>query len=368
MVQKRLRRWILCLLLSGGCTGSEVSSTQSLLAAGIDARLVLRVGDAAGSGIIGRPQAITSDPRGRIWLVSEETAHQISVFDPSGAFVFAVGREGDGPGEFRNISSLAALPGGSVLVFDQRLGRASVVRPDGTVVESAQFSLGGTAAMANDSGIVVVTRGGRPGITDFPAVVLTESLEVIGVTGAEPPGLEYDFYDSQRVLTWATPSTIWMTPAYSLHLEEWTVDGELVQQWERNPEWMPSGQPWHPATEDEPPTPTVRALDVDDQNRVWAAVSIGEPDWQLGLGEPVGNPESAGRMWPIDDVDALLGTRIEVMSADSREVLGSGYTDEFFFAVLPDGRWVSYRESDEGVPRVLIWHLRYVPEADRSTT
>lgn len=364
-------RQVLVLTLAGlsvACTRGQSNWVDGLLAAGIVANLDVRMGDRSGEGVIGRPKAVTSDPQGRVWLVSEEVPHQISVFDANGSFEFVTGREGDGPGEFRSISALAARPDGSIVVFDIRSGRVSILGSDGGFLELGGINGSVVAAWPNENGWIAVARGGHPGNHEYPVAVHRTPHSVDAELGADPPGLEYDFYDFQRIVTWSPSGSLWVSPAFALHLEEWSAAGELLQTWEREPEWMPSGGSWHPSTPDDPPTPTLRALAVDSLDRLWAAVTVGQPEWYSGLGDPLGNPESGRQMWPLADIDEVFGTRIELMDSETRTVIRSGYTDEFFFSVLPDGRWVSYRENDSGVPRVLLWNVGLDTESPGSTS
>ena len=57
-----------------------------------------------------------------------------------GAELAAVGREGDGPGEFRLIQGLGVMPGDTVWVYDFSLRRLTFVSPDAHVVREVPLS------------------------------------------------------------------------------------------------------------------------------------------------------------------------------------------------------------------------------------
>jgi hypothetical protein len=63
--------------------------------------------------------------------ISEESdaGAWIKVFDTNGRFRFRVGSRGSGAGQFMEITGMLALPGDSLMVFDQLLSRASVFAP-----------------------------------------------------------------------------------------------------------------------------------------------------------------------------------------------------------------------------------------------
>lgn len=66
---------------------------------------------------------------------------EIRWFDEAGVFRRRVGREGDGPGEFRRIRYLRALPSDSLLVFDSNSRRVTVLAPDGAFVGSETIGI-----------------------------------------------------------------------------------------------------------------------------------------------------------------------------------------------------------------------------------
>lgn len=69
--------------------------------------------------------------------VADNGAHAVLVFDSAGGLISRIGREGDGPGEFRQINSLAPLPGDSLAVWDMQQFRISVFDSNGTLVHEA---------------------------------------------------------------------------------------------------------------------------------------------------------------------------------------------------------------------------------------
>lgn len=66
---------------------------------------------------------------GRIVIVNAGTA-DVRVFAQDGSLQSVFGREGDGPGEYRNPSLAGRGPGDSLIVFDAGLRRATMITPD----------------------------------------------------------------------------------------------------------------------------------------------------------------------------------------------------------------------------------------------
>ncbi len=84
---------------------------------------VVSFGDIDGPGEIAWEFHVTSDARGRYWVVTRLAPYQAAVFSPAGRYLQSVGAKGGGPGEFNRIARIAPFPGGMLLTDDvQRRG------------------------------------------------------------------------------------------------------------------------------------------------------------------------------------------------------------------------------------------------------
>ena len=118
-----------------------------------DSGVVIGAVDGAPEYVFGEIAGVVVDGEGRIW-VADAQVPEIRVFDRDGALVRRIGRAGEGPGEFRNLSGLALAPEG-VGALDGTQGRVTVFDPDGAVVRTfrlqrAYMILEHGAAMAFD--------------------------------------------------------------------------------------------------------------------------------------------------------------------------------------------------------------------------
>ncbi len=86
----------------------------------------LRIGSLAGppESTFGSVDDLIVLDDGSIWILDGQQT-TILRFDASGAYIGSVGREGEGPGEFRRPQSLAARGPDRALVWDSGLGRAT---------------------------------------------------------------------------------------------------------------------------------------------------------------------------------------------------------------------------------------------------
>lgn len=71
-------------------------------------------------------------PDGGVAVLDRQAA-EVRVFDASGAFVRALGKKGEGPGELQNPSDVALLAGDTVGVYDPRPARLTRFAPNGTL-------------------------------------------------------------------------------------------------------------------------------------------------------------------------------------------------------------------------------------------
>jgi hypothetical protein len=92
----------------------------------------------------------------------------VSIYDARGGVLWRLGREGDGPGEFRYIENLVPLPGDSIGVYDPQYRRLTAFPLDGGT--PSVFSFAGVAPAltwsrvhALESGLAYVGRAGVVG-------------------------------------------------------------------------------------------------------------------------------------------------------------------------------------------------------------
>ncbi len=104
------------------------------------------VGEAAPDEF-GRIMSVTTDDAGRVW-VADALSHQIKVFGAEGHPIRAVGREGQGPGEFLGLYSIAWV-GDLLLALDFGNGRVAELSETGEWLGSrpAPGRVSGSASM-----------------------------------------------------------------------------------------------------------------------------------------------------------------------------------------------------------------------------
>lgn len=87
---------------------------------------------------------------GRI-VISDNGSFQLRVFGPTGEFLSAFGREGEGPGEFKSVRLMGSLPGDTLVAMDGSLRRISLFHPEMGFVRQT--------TVEEDVGVTWVTNG-----------------------------------------------------------------------------------------------------------------------------------------------------------------------------------------------------------------
>ena len=91
-----------------------------------------------------RVRAVKLLPDGRIAVANGGTA-EIRLYDADGRWIRSIGREGDGPGEFRVITGLQVVPPDTLIVFENGESRVTVFAADGGLVSSRRITAPGEA-------------------------------------------------------------------------------------------------------------------------------------------------------------------------------------------------------------------------------
>ncbi|MBW3551996.1 MAG: hypothetical protein KY466_00725 [Gemmatimonadetes bacterium] len=101
---------------------------------------------------------------GRV-VVLDAGARQLRLFDPAGSFLTAHGREGEGPGEYRDPRAIWRAPGDSLAVYDARNRRVTVLSDRLAFGRSVPFHARiyneEPAGALEDGRLVVTARSGR---------------------------------------------------------------------------------------------------------------------------------------------------------------------------------------------------------------
>jgi hypothetical protein len=172
--------------------------------------------------VLGQPRAVDRDREGR-FFVADPQAHQVRVYDAGGRFLRAIGRDGDGPGEFREPDDLRVGPAGEIVVRDQRGARFSVFSAEGEFLRSWPLPSGfmtSTPFHLTEDGRVLnptVVNLGVPLDQWRHGLVVYEDGEPVDTLDVPTRGYQAPFVEARNEDSWSR------TPVPFSPREHWTV-------------------------------------------------------------------------------------------------------------------------------------------------
>jgi hypothetical protein len=282
------------------------------------------------------------DEVGRL-LVAGALTPEISVFDSTGDFVAVVGGEGQGPGEFQRITTIAAARG-RLHVFDRGNGRVVL---DENLNEIGRHAVPApiTSALALPSGTVLIgadIRSARALVHPLHLLTPDGQFTSFGETSSSARGR-----DGVLVLGADAREGVWAVSERTNVASYWRpADSRsgfsLVRRFERNSAWFDEGV-LGPTTW---PFSIVESVRVDSSG-VWVAGNAPDPNFTPLVG-----------VQPIPDTpfDQVFDGWLEVFDPETGRILVRRRVDEMVIGFVgPEGLLATCRESEEGVPFITIW-------------
>ncbi len=155
---------------------------------------------------LGRVRKVAVGANGQI-IVADDAAPALRVFDANGKFVRIIGRNGEGPGEYRSMGGLATLRDGRILLWDNRIQRLTTYAANGDYVSGVRVPSGLFSA-----DLFHVDHEGFAYVRDVLGVPPTAGQWPFGWLRISPDGV---LLDTIRVpsATFSPPSFVLSTPS-----------------------------------------------------------------------------------------------------------------------------------------------------------
>jgi hypothetical protein len=156
---------------------------------------------------------------------------RIQIFDRTGQRLKISGREGKGPGEFMNITSLCSMRGDTIVVADGMLRRVTMMDKAGAFITSALFGEHGHAEnqFCFDDGTILVGRV-LPGDIKAPRTLRLSRLELGGsvspIADVEYPAFDMLVPTTMEMAAWA--QRVYVGSGLSHDIKVFAADGTLT--------------------------------------------------------------------------------------------------------------------------------------------
>lgn len=345
-----------------GCAGDGADGgAAEQAAAACEGRLgclrleeVMLVGDADGPGMIaGESGTARRDGRGQ-YYVYQEFGQDIKLFSPAGQYLTTIGRAGAGPGEFRGISVVHPGPADSLHVIDLMNVRWSVFSPDHELVRSTRLTIPvymQLKLLPDGRGLFSAPVRGELGT--YPLHLLDAEGAHIRSFGEAPEEFGPPSNDgASRRMASAGPTSVWAGYRDRYRLELWDAEGLETQPrrvLERSVDWFPPGVA-EVTDADGPPAPRLQAVRQDSAGRLLVLMHVADARWQEGA-------EPGAYELTITDRHRYRDTRIEMLDAETGELLASARSDLMFHALVADDLAIASVTDEMGAPRVAVWSV-----------
>jgi hypothetical protein len=311
--------------------------------------------------------AVDIDSRGRI-LVGD--GGEIVVLSPNGTVERRIGRQGHGPGEFQYIGTVTTLARDSVFVYDPGLRRITVYPPGSakpaysTQISSGQTTLPYWARPGGGRGQIVAAfktaRGDVPerqegatptevlrllnpdGSVVRDSLVLMPEMQMLDIDNVEGRGVLHYPFARHSVFVLSRGGTVYHAWTDSLRFSAYALDGRRLREFRvpHTPRAVSSAEidsvvqrlakpPFSEATirralreADTRTWPAFRGFFVDDQERLWVALTPAGDDADLEwlvLG-PSGQRLGSLRLPQSVTLGAVRGDRAYAVARDENDV------------------------------------------------
>lgn len=307
-----------------------------------------------------KPENILRDSKGSFYVVLPESYNEPPlVFDARGRFVQAIGRSGDGPGEFRNPVAVVVSPADSVYVFDGQTGRLTVLSPALKVVRTAPFANRmWTATRLTDGSFIVNANLPNPDRFGYPLHRYDATGNYLQTLSDDNP-LVVPRYP-RHFLRWIFPSSdggVWSTPLnHQYKVEKWDKEGRPQVSLHRDADWFMPYDRYDLPTPDRPPMPQMLGVWEDGDGLAWTLAHVGDPDWRRGIAEGV---RAEGQMmYRILDHQRVFDCIIEVIDPSSGTLVTSQRFNGAYDVVIEPNLIAAIREAESGWHYVEIFEVQ----------
>ena len=338
----------------------HLSSTPTCSKCKIQLTRVAVLGQDEGEAAVGPSGIVERDSRGRYYVVHMFAPYQVLLFDSTGAFVKAVGREGDGPGEYRMVSSVVIAAGDTLHLFDGGTLRHTVLSPDFDVVRTSTMEVRpgyDGVSLLSDGALLVQAIHPTAQSVGYPLHLLDSDGKFVRSFGTDDPdvGPQNMYIKTVRILNAAPKDRVWISRWHEYVVELWGRDAIKYTEIRRAGPWFrDNSRTWDGKS---PPTAEMCGVWEDPYRRLWILVRVPGARWR---DVPKVGGEEGGFSYDPSEWTSAYDTMIDVVDLQSGRLLVSEKVDPAAVLFTHDGLMPSYRETDAGYPRIDVWHAALI--------
>ena len=326
---------------------------------------VVELGDREGPGIVAQLNAAYAQARvvrsddGDYYVPAHLGDGRLLRFSSDGVFQEAIGRPGEGPGEY----DLPMLMGGSaddLTILDPSSARLTTIRGGEVATTSLPFMARTWAVLSDGRYVYNGLPSWREGVGHPLHVYDLASRRITSSFGDE--GVRVDRSRRgpsghlRRSLAAAADGNIWVARENRYRIDKWSPDGDRIVRIERDAPWFRPWEEWPGVHFEVRPPPVIVGVGDWGDGLLMVIVRLADADWQpiRPTQEVLPGHESI----PLSREEELYDTVIEVLDTRSGKVLARTRVGEDVVGLVGRDGFCSYAEhSDLGEPKYVVWSV-----------
>ena len=327
----------------------NIAPTPTCPGCRVELRKLVSLGapDSSGAADLDGFSGVVRDQAGRYYTWNHGR-HSILVYDSTGGFIRQLGRQGQGPGEFRGAGGvIRAGVNDSLFVLSSR--ELSVWTPDGKLARTVRLPSFAYSAHLIANGQLLVNASIRtPEGAGFPLHLIDHAGDVLRSFGAATAELRPQCMACQiRVTSLATDQTsVWTALPDEYVLEKWSVNGRIERRLHvTGSSWFPHFTPEQRVNMRDVLSP-ITDLRQDASGLLWVRGSLPEAI-------PVA-PQGPQRGVTRGRPDLRIGTVLDVIDTKSGRLLVSKRFEDLTLHVMDGGLAYAPKADENGIVTIDI--------------
>lgn len=286
-------------------------------------------------------------------VVLQSRRNPPTIFDSTGRFVRTIGRNGEGPGEYRAAEIVLIGELDTAYVIDRSTRRMSILSPTWRYVRSFPVPDAAYSAALTREGSFVVSaslsdraRFGKPfhildQLGNYQRSFGDQGDPV--VPGGSPPLV--------RIVTKATSAGFWSVSALGQYsIEHWTSDGNRLSALRRTTPWFrQENKPRYTFSADVPPSPFIISAVQDSSGLIWTSILVHDARWREVVRWDNQKTGELASVPTITDRDLAYDVLIEVIDPVKGVLLTTHRLDESWAAFAAPGVLMLVNDQESGL-------------------
>ena len=325
---------------------------------------VVELGEREGPGIVAQlnaPYALARVVRsndGDYYVSGHLGDGQLLRFSPDGVFQDAMGRRGEGPGEY-DLPVLMEGTADDMTVLDPLSSRVTTIRSGEVSTWRLPFRSGGFAVLRDGRHVYNAfssesDRMGHPlHVYDAASRRITSSF---GDEGARGFRMDTGLPALRRRVAAAADGNIWAARGNHYRIDKWSPDGDHIARIERDAPWFRPWEEWPGVDFEVRPPPVIVSVRDWGDGLLMVVVRLADANWRPI--SPTLVPLPGHETIEPSQEDELYDTVIEVLDTRSGTVLARTRVDESVVGLVGRDGFCSYAEHSElGEPKYVVWSV-----------